>query len=148
MRFEKKSGGGYSLTELLVVLTITGILLSIASVSWQQVLIKQRRSEATAMLFRIAGKQELFRLQHQRYADSDELSPAPPDGLGVMNESGSRYRFSSNLTTTGFTAAATPSAGGSQATDSRCQLFSIDESGQITARTDAGEESTQQCWQT
>jgi type IV pilus assembly protein PilE len=137
---------GYSLIELIAVLAIVSVLFSFATTTWQQALMTTRRSDATTGLQQIAGKQEMFRLQHQRYADSSELAPPPPSGLGVNIDTSAHYLFTTKPSTTGFTAAASAHSASPQKNDTLCQLFMIDESGRQIAQTGTGEDSTQRCW--
>lgn len=137
---------GYSLPELLIVLTILGVLLSLATASWKQSMINTRRSEATATLYRIAAGQELFRLQHQRYATNEELPLVQPAGLGITTSASRYYAFSSEITQLGYTAYAIPMPDSSQQDDSICRQFSIDTSGRVAAQNKSGGNSTRQCW--
>jgi type IV pilus assembly protein PilE len=137
---------GFSLIELLIVMTIAALLLSFAVPAWQQVMMSARRTEATAALHRTASRQEQFRLQQKRYAGADELARPPPDGLGLDNTVTGHYVLATKLSDSGYTATATARAGSPQQHDTRCRLFGIDATGRRWAETNTGEDSTLRCW--
>ena len=136
---------GFSLLELLIAMTVVAIVASIAIPGWRAHLMASRRTEAVSMLMQLATRQEQFRVQQQRYAGTDELAIRPPAGLGILNVS-ERYILTATAGDHEFTAAATVNAEGTQADDSECWLFGIDESGQRWSESITGDISTTQCW--
>jgi type IV pilus assembly protein PilE len=137
---------GFSLIELLIVMTIAALLMSFAVPAWQQVVMSARRTDATAALQRVANRQEQFRLQQKRYAGSDELALSPPNGLGLDDTVSRHYEIATKLNDSGFTATATATADSPQQHDTRCRLFGIDATGRRWAETNTGEDSTVRCW--
>jgi type IV pilus assembly protein PilE len=136
---------GFSLIELLIVITVVAIITSIAVPGWRTHIMASRRTEAVAMLMQIATRQEQFRIQQHRYAVSTELTAAPPGGLGIFNTA-NRYILTIAASEHGFTAFATVNVNGTQADDQVCWLFGLDETGRRWSESSKGEISTTQCW--
>jgi len=136
---------GFSLLELLIAMAIVAIIASIAIPAWRTHLLTTRRTEAVAMLLELANRQEQFRLQHQRYAATDELTAMPPAGLGIPNN-GERYILTTSASDHTYTAFVTVDATGTKADDTQCWLFGMDESGKKWSENAAGEITTTLCW--
>ena len=96
---------GLTLIELLIVLMITGVLISIAAPSWQNFHVDGVLDEARLVLTRLDLKQRAFWQEHGRYAGVSDLpslaslSPRvaryytlqvdlPPDGFQLHLNSG------------------------------------------------------------
>lgn len=134
---------GVTLLELMLVMVVVAILASIAVPSYRTYMFLTHRTEATAALLQIRSTQEKFFLQNNRYADTDELTDAPPNGLGLSAVTpNNRYDIAIDGDTTTFTATATPHTGGGQEDDGACQSFAIDESG----LRDSAPADTAICW--
>jgi type IV pilus assembly protein PilE len=138
---------GFTLTEVLIVVVVVAILASIAVPSYRSYVLRTHRTDATSMLLRIQSAQEKFFLQNNQYAASVAL--APPTGLGVGSVTeGGKYnvevRQPRGVMT--FDAIATPAPGRGQQQDTRCQTFSITETGQRAARDSGGVDRTNECW--
>src|SRR5262245_61711082 len=127
---------GVTLLELMAVVVILGILASIAIPSYRTYLLRAQRTDATAALLRIAAAQETFYLQNNTYASNDQLTKAPPAGLGITATEHGYYDLvitkDDNLTVD-FVATATAKSGGPQARDTQCVTFTIDQAGQRKA---------------
>ena len=136
---------GFSLLELLIVITIVAIITSIAVPGWRAHVLASHRTEAVGMLMHIATRQEQFRIQQHRYAATKELTIAPPGGLGILNTA-ERYILTVTASDHAFKALAIVNAKGTQADDQVCWLFGIDEAGRRWSESDTGEISTTQCW--
>lgn len=85
---------GFSLIELLVVVTIIGILASIAIPAYNDYLIKSRRGAAKAFMMQVATKEEEFFNSTRNYAMS--ITDPLPTGLGLTapGELSGHYTFS------------------------------------------------------
>lgn len=121
---------GITLVELLTVVVIVGILASIAVPSYRNYVMRTQRTDATAALLRLAAAQEKFYLQNNTYttdvtAAGLNLTAAAP----LTSEHGWYTVTVAAADATGYSAAATPVAGGAQASDTHCTSFSIDETG-------------------
>jgi type IV pilus assembly protein PilE len=128
---------GVTLIELVVVVAILALLASIAVPSYRQYVLRSNRAEAKAALLNLAAAQEKFYLQNNTY--TNELTDAPPSGLGLgdTTETGLYTIEVDAADDEGFTATAT--ATGTQAQDSRCAEFGIDQAGARTA-------TSADCW--
>jgi type IV pilus assembly protein PilE len=136
---------GFSLIELLIVITVVAIITSIAAPGWRAHVLASHRTEAVAMLMHIATRQEQFRIQQHRYAATKELTTAPPAGLGIFN-TGKHYILTAAANDHEFTALAIVNAKSTQADDKICWLFGVDETGRRWSESSTGKISTTQCW--
>ena len=129
--------GGWSLLEMLVVVTVFAILTLSAVPAYRSAMLRAQRTEATAALMALAAAQERFHVQHHTYAG--EIAAAPPDGLGLppITEGG---RYAIDITSAdAATFTATATARGQQARDAGCAEFRIDAAGVRSA-------TTADCW--
>jgi type IV pilus assembly protein PilE len=139
-----RASRGFSLIELMAVVTIVGILTLVAIPSYRQYLMRTHRTEAKSALLRLAANQERFYLTNNTY--TTDLTALGFDAAG--NSENSVYTLAvdfANATT--FQATATPTAGGGtngvdQTTDADCQSFTINAQGVRTAAPDP----TTRCW--
>ncbi len=133
---------GFTLIELMIVVTVVAILAAVAIPTYQDSIRKGRRGQAKADLVELAQILERHRTVHGRY-DADRgggafalpISQSPRTGTAF-------YLIAANpaRTTDTFTLTATPQ--GAQAKDTRCGTLSIDQAGQKNATgTDAAS-----CW--
>lgn len=75
---------GFSLIELVVTITIVGILAAIALPAYTQYVIRANRNAAMAQMVEIANRQQQFFQATRAYADKATLASngyALPDGL-------------------------------------------------------------------
>jgi len=140
---------GVTLMELLVVVSIVGILAGIALPTYRKYLIRTQRSEAKIALLQLQTAQEKYYLQNNSY--TDDVATASPTGLGLPNttETG-KYDITVELEADedgteaqAFTATASPHDGGGQEDDKDCGSFMIDERG---TRSNSGTGTSQVCW--
>lgn len=64
----KRSQGGFTLIELMMVVVIVAILLAVALPAYQNQMIKGRRAAAQSEMMEIANKQQQFLLANRAYA--------------------------------------------------------------------------------
>ena len=69
----RKSMQGVTLTELMIVVVILGILAAIAYPGYRQFASRAKRNEARAALLQIATNQERFYLNNNTYTDEIRL---------------------------------------------------------------------------
>lgn len=116
---------GMTLIEIMIVVVIIGILASIAIPAYSQYVMRAKRTDATTALLQIAAAQERFYLQNNTYSGD-------PAALGVAGTPDNLYALAiAGAGAAGYTATAT--AQGSQAADTDCATFSINQLGQRTA---------------
>lgn len=135
----KTRNRGITLIELVIVMTIVGLLAAVAVPSYRQYLLRTHRSEAMSALLQLAAAQEKFYLQNNTYAGNALLDDAPPAGLGLPATSENGY-YTVAITAAnvdGFSATAT--ATGGQARDTSCATFTLNQAGVKTA-------TSANCW--
>lgn len=73
---------GFTLVELMVVVTIVGILATIAIVGFTKFIEQGRESEAMALLSQISAKEENYRAQRGSYlsAPANPVGTTPTEG--------------------------------------------------------------------
>lgn len=125
-----KRNAGYTLLEIMVVVTIVAIVASIAIPNYTGYLRKARRSDAMATLSEFANAMERYKLTNGNYIGADAGAvPGPPVaavfGSFAPLDGTAYYTLTIEaLTTTTYTLRATPVAVLSQATDGIIELDS------------------------
>ena len=127
----KRRQHGMTLIELMAVVMVIGILGMIAIPSYRQYIMRAHRTEAKAALMRLQTNQERFYLANRTYSDD----PVALGFAGSITERGAYALTIAGANATGYTATATPRAGGSidMRNDAQCTSFSITETGVRTA---------------
>jgi type IV pilus assembly protein PilE len=69
---------GFTLIELVITIAIIGILAAIALPSYQQYVIRSKRSAAQAQMMDIANREQQFLLANRSYANKTALGYAVP----------------------------------------------------------------------
>jgi len=137
---------GVTLIELMIVIVVVAILASIAVPSYRQYVLRSHRVEAKTALLNLAAAQEKFYLVNNDYAESGELTTAPPGGLG-LSATTERGWYTVAITVSSATAfTATATATGTQTADNDCRVFSINSQGVRTASNSSSGDSTGTCW--
>ena len=127
---------GVTLMELMIVVVIIGILASVAYPSYRQFVERAKRTEAKAILLRIAIDQERFYLQNQTFGDMADLDYDEPT---ITDSEAYSVTITSN-DASDFSATATYLLGGEEV--GKCDSFTIDGRGTKTSLPDPPAD----CW--
>lgn len=117
---------GVTLTELMVVVVIIGILSAIAYPSYRQYAAKAKRNEAKSALLQIATLQERFYLQNNTYT-TDMTNLGFGAASNYLTSSGSYVVNVTSGNANTFTAVATYQ--NADAESGKCATFTIDGQG-------------------
>ncbi|MCK4869837.1 MAG: prepilin-type N-terminal cleavage/methylation domain-containing protein [Gammaproteobacteria bacterium] len=118
----KKSNRAFSLLELLITMTIIGILTGIGYPTYKNHITRTRRAQATVMLTNIAAQMEHYYNQHHTYQGATLKT------LRINNDA-SYYDFViTNTNEDAFLIKAIP-RGVQAANDTDCGILSIDQQG-------------------
>lgn len=128
MKFAKmKKAAGFSLIELLITVTIIGILAAIAIPSYSTYMQKSRRASAEAHLMDIAQRQQQYLLDARAYApDLQTLGLTTPSDVSTYYTVAIPPLVVISGVPPSFTVTATPIS--TQATD-KCGTLKIDNLG-------------------
>ena len=140
---------GFTLIELIIVVSIASILLVLTLPSYQRQLINTRRSLGVAELLDVMIRQEQYFIDHKQYAEtlSDLGFPASPYAIGPDGEAVSvqaeRRVYLIDLTAGeyAYTLYAVPQL--SQAEDRLCGILSLNSMGIKSA---TGDGAIRLCW--
>jgi type IV pilus assembly protein PilE len=100
----KPNPSGFSLIELLIALTLTGLLISLTLPSYTTHITQQKRLIAQTTLLDLAGEMEIYFLQHNTYEGANLASLRHSQSLNNPD-----YQFTTpTLTPTYFELAAAP----------------------------------------
>lgn len=139
---------GLTLIELMIVIVIVAILGAIGFSSYQNYVMRGRRQSAQQLLQRIITQAE------QYYVQNNNCYPANlPTAYAPSAAPTSQFYTISLTACSGATgclncvqASAIPFAGSPQKSDTTCDTMILDTKGNRTAVTNAGVNSTTQCW--
>ena len=136
----KRPQHGMTLLELMAVIMVIGVLGMIAIPSYRQYTMRAQRSEAKAALMLLQTNQERFYLTNRTYS----ADPVALGFAGSITERGAYALTIAGANATGYTATATPRAGGAidMQNDAQCTTFSITAQGVRTATGSAAAS----CW--
>jgi type IV pilus assembly protein PilE len=118
---------GVTLLELMIVVVILGILTAIAYPSYRQFIERAKRTEARALLLRIAVDQERFYLQNNTFGDMADLQYDEPQ---ITDSEAYSVTITAN-SASDFSVTATYQLGGEEA--DKCLTFTLDGRGTKTS---------------
>jgi type IV pilus assembly protein PilE len=163
---------GFTLVELMVVLLIVAILAAVALPMYQSEVRESRRTDAKTAVLDLAAREEKYFSLNNNYTGSPinlgyastSSSATFPQNVGsgyyqinvcVQTATVGQVTATACTTSTGnstsgntYVIAVIPVAGKSQANDSTCQYFAIDNTGnQFASSTEGiGTDTTTTCW--
>lgn len=121
---------GITLTELMIVVVIIGVLATVAYPNYREFVARAKRTEAKSMLLQVASMQERFYLQNNSYTDvltSLGFANTP----NQVSDSGSYRLTVTAADANDFTAEAVYLNGDAEA--DKCLTFQIDGRGAKTS---------------
>ena len=118
---------GVTLLELMIVVVILGILTAIAYPSYRQFIERAKRTEARALLLRIAVDQERFYLQNNTFGTMAQLQYDEPQ---ITDSDAYSVTITAN-NASNFSVTATYQLGGEEA--DKCLTFTLDGRGTKTS---------------
>ena len=118
---------GVTLLELMIVVVILGILTAIAYPSYRQFIERAKRTEARALLLRIAVDQERFYLQNNTFGTMTQLQYDEPQ---ITDSDAYSVTITVN-NASNFSVTATYQLGGEEA--DKCLTFTLDGRGTKTS---------------
>ena len=141
---------GFTLIELMIAVTVIGILSAIAAPSFMDPVRKARRLDAVVALFEIQQAQERWRAQSPCYAarlaatatDGPATACSADSGLALATSSrGGHYALAiSDPSPSGYTLTATAAPNSSQSGDGACATLTV------TVRHGHGVLTPASCW--
>ena len=140
---QSPAASGFTLIELLMVIGIVALLVSIAIPSYQEFMMKSRRTEAKELLFTAAQRQQQVFTWQNRYSTdiSGELVVPSTSANGYYTLSVAAGHTGS--INTSYSMSATPVTGTSQANDTACGTYTINS---LIQKTVSGSQTTPPCW--
>jgi type IV pilus assembly protein PilE len=157
---------GFTLIELMIVVLVASILVAIAVPGYQSQIRHSRRTDAKTALLDMAVRQEKYLTLSNTYTTTASNLGYSALGVAIGNGYYDMYVCVGTATTststttpclantgttgTSFVVSAIPVAGTSQAGDSSCLYFAVDNTGtQYSANSTAGTgtNTTSTCWQ-
>lgn len=136
---------GFSLVELLIVVSVMGVLALIAVPSYNEVMTKSRRTDGKMALMDLAARMERYYSEHHSYADA-AIAPSGTSDTQVLNSNESSqgwYQLQiSSQSATSYTISAIPQNAQAGA-DLTCATFTYDNLGQEGI---SGSGTIAQCW--
>ncbi|MBS0357774.1 MAG: prepilin-type N-terminal cleavage/methylation domain-containing protein [Proteobacteria bacterium] len=139
--FNSKKSLGFTLIELIIVITIIGILATLAFPSYEKYIIKTRRIDGQTALLNLAAQMEHYFFQHHTYAGATIGSGNLDTDVLASNQSPEGWYTLSITTqnTTDFSLKATPN----NTKDTLCDSLTLDSLG-IKNQTGTG--TVKDCW--
>lgn len=139
VRGRARSVSGFTLIELMIVVTIVGILVGIALPSYFDSVRKGRRGQAKADLVELAQRAERFRTINNTYVGF--WADVPDEHKNSPREGDAHYVVTEAETQNTFTLTATPQEG--QDSDTRCGTLTINQAG---VKGESGTGDVSECW--
>jgi type IV pilus assembly protein PilE len=155
LEFRKHRSLGFSLIELLVTVAIVSILATIAVTSYSSQVQKSRRTEAKSALLDLAGREERLFSTTNAYSNVEAFvgyaAAGVPTVMTGMPFGNGYYTLTAAVpdavnqpgVASSYLLTAIPVAGSSQAGDTACGSFSVN---QLGVQTVSGTSTAASCW--
>lgn len=135
-----RSATGFTITELLVVIAIVALLVAIAVPSYQDFVMKSRRTEAKELLFAAAQQQQQYFTQSDQYTDSTSTLKARTTSTNGYYTLTIAAGHTGSINTS-YTLTATRA--GSQTSDTACGNYTLNSLG---TRGSTDTQTVPPCW--
>jgi len=143
-RHRRLSPAGFTLIELMITVSIVGILAAIAIPAYTAYIRKANRTDAKQTLLQDA--QSLQRCYSQNFTYTPTAPATCPVVAGTTTSPGGFYSIAVAFqSTTTYTITATPLKS-PQTSDTYCTQFVLNSAGQETAQNSGGTDSSAYCW--
>ncbi len=135
---------GFTLIEVMIVVAIVAILASVAYPSYQEHIIKSRRTAAASCILEQVQFMERFFTTNMRYDQTTAGTAVALPALSCMNELDNFYTigFAATPTASVYSIQAVPKGG--QTKDTRCMTLTIDQRGNKQKSGSAA--NVAECW--
>ena len=133
---------GFTLIEVMIVVAIISIIAAFGIPSYTSYMEKTRRVEAKTILSEIAGEQQRFFTENNRFAA--DLTEMGYPTAAMLSENGFYSASVTANTASSYTITAAPVAGGAQESDSDCGSFTINSAG--IKGVDGAALAADECW--
>ena len=137
------AASGFTLIEVMVVVVLIAVLASLAIPSYQEFIVKARRTEAKELLYSAAQRQQQHFTQMNVYTTDavNQLKVATTSTNGYYTLSIAAGH--SGSINSSYSMSATPATGSSQTSDAACGIFTINS---LSQRTVSGTQTVPPCW--
>lgn len=136
----RRHASGFTLLELMIVVSIIGILAAIAIPAYTAHVTRTYRGAAKSCMSEIAQQMERYYTTNLTY-----VGAAPAPGCATEGNMGVRYTIAvdpATLTARAYTIVATP-IGAQLASDTQCRVLTVNNLG---TRTESGSQDLNYCW--
>lgn len=135
---------GFNLMELMVAVTIIGIIVAVALPSYNSHMLNTRRTAATACMTEMAQFMERMFTTSMDYSRDNTNTAIVLPNSSCRNDLAPFYLLSLNATPTTFILTAAPL--GPQVKDTNCATLTLDQAGARTAANSAAPAKVRECW--
>lgn len=135
---------GFSLMELMVAVTIIGIIVAVALPSYNSHMLNTRRTASTACVVEMAQFMERVYTTSMDYSKNNAGVATALPNSSCRTDLTPFYTLSLDVTAQTFTLTATPI--GAQAKDTNCGILTLDQAGARTAAGSGTAAKVRECW--